>query len=72
MLRPQVVARIDPGRSDPLSAQKSRTQRGGEQFAHRHDPRANPIAEFPSLGDRIGHALQLIDESVESRIGNDA
>ena len=44
----------------------------GEQFAHRHDSRANPIAEFPSLGNRIGHALQLIDESVESRIGNDA
>jgi hypothetical protein len=68
--RPEKVPGVHPRRVDSLGVQEGGSERGREQFAHRHDPRANAVAHLPSLGDGFRHALQFVQEALELRARN--
>ena len=65
--RAQDLPRIDPGGGYALRVQELRAQGGGEQFAHRHDARPQPIAELCTAGKCRGNLRQLAKERLKLR-----
>ena len=63
-------ARVHPYGADALRVQELSAQRGGQQFSHRHDPRAFSIADGAALCQRADQLAQLQHEGIELCVRN--
>ena len=55
-----------------MVVEKYRAERGRQQFPHRHDARAQPVALLADEVDALGAAPELVEMSFEFRVEVDA